>query len=293
MRQFTLLLCLTFALTALGDGQPALAPPSQPVFVVTLNEYAEGHTPEGPTAKFGDLLMLGVMAPAGAPEEAQSAGTDYWQRYYLPGQRYPLFHGGMPAGSVLVKEVKPFQCEGSVAVVEADSGLRFAKRTFAVATNAQVAPHENFRRPATAQEEQLAKRVLYDFLRTKGVDLGKDPELETEQLFATRLEAASEAVSVVATFRLVETDSWHRVLLIVTESDGQPDVELLRYGRTQDLMDAMDDLHEVFADQLDLDGDGTDEVITLLTAYESMGFFIYKRHQGRWYVVHTGGQAGC
>jgi hypothetical protein len=46
-------------------------------------------------------------------------------------------------------------------------------------------------------------------------------------------------------------------------------------------------------DQLDLDGDGFDEIVIEVTGYENEKFAIYHRGDGSWTQVHLGGQGGC
>ena len=46
-------------------------------------------------------------------------------------------------------------------------------------------------------------------------------------------------------------------------------------------------------DVLDLDGDGTSEVIVQGIYYESHDYFIYKKQRGAWHAVYQGGGGGC
>jgi hypothetical protein len=45
-------------------------------------------------------------------------------------------------------------------------------------------------------------------------------------------------------------------------------------------------------DQLDLDHDGTDEVVIEVTGYENEQFEIYTRQDGAWRQAWVGGQGG-
>ena len=46
-------------------------------------------------------------------------------------------------------------------------------------------------------------------------------------------------------------------------------------------------------EQLDLDGDGTDEIVTINTYYEGWDYTIYKEQKGKWEKVCQGGGGGC
>ncbi len=48
-----------------------------------------------------------------------------------------------------------------------------------------------------------------------------------------------------------------------------------------------------FVDQLDLDGDGVDELVTEGVGYEGGDFIIYKRQNHQWFQVFRGGEGGC
>lgn len=68
---------------------------------------------------------------------------------------------------------------------------------------------------------------------------------------------------------------------------------MVRYRKTEDKEDGTGREGDRFVDQLDLDGDGTDEIVVEVTGYESEEFRIYKRQNGSWQQVHVGGQGGC
>ena len=76
-------------------------------------------------------------------------------------------------------------------------------------------------------------------------------------------------------------------------ASSEATTELARYHKTTDIEDGKDGQDVRFVDQLDLDGDGTDEIVVEVTGYESEAFLIYKRISGLWRRVHVGGQSGC
>ncbi|MDX6695432.1 MAG: hypothetical protein QOF02_3035 [Blastocatellia bacterium] len=42
-----------------------------------------------------------------------------------------------------------------------------------------------------------------------------------------------------------------------------------------------------FVDQLDMDGDGTGEVVTVDEGFDAYGYSIYKKRNGRWQSIHS------
>jgi len=85
----------------------------------------------------------------------------------------------------------------------------------------------------------------------------------------------------------------HDVSLIAKIAESVATVEFARYHKTTDLADGKDSEDVRFVDQLDLDGDGVDEIVVGVTRYENEEFSIYHRTDGSWTQVHLGGQGGC
>ena len=64
---FLLLIVPTFV--SADKGKVAWQGPDKPVYVVTQNHYAEGFTPGGDTAKFGDLIAIEIFNPKLIPRK--------------------------------------------------------------------------------------------------------------------------------------------------------------------------------------------------------------------------------
>jgi hypothetical protein len=60
----SILLLFAAGLTAQEQTPSWSKKPSQSVFVVAQNHYTEGLSPEGPTPRFGDLIMIEIFAGA-------------------------------------------------------------------------------------------------------------------------------------------------------------------------------------------------------------------------------------
>jgi hypothetical protein len=257
----------------------------KPVYVVTQNHYAEGFTPKGDTAKFGDLIAIEIYNP-----KARSAEED---AVYPVGERIALFVGGQRTGDVKIKKVLPLQCDSSAALVTGGQSLHLAKDAMALATNAEkIRPHANGQHQADAGEEKYARQLAMNAFRKRGVPEQSAKDIKSDRLVVTKVDD-SESKLVVGSLYVVVNGARHEVFLIAKIDSSGVTSELARYHKTTDLEEGTDTDGMRFVDQLDLDGDGTDEIVVEVTGYESEEFRIYKRRNGFWSQVHVGGQGGC
>jgi hypothetical protein len=113
-----------------------------------------------------------------------------------------------------------------------------------------------------------------------------------DRLIVTKVDG-TKTEFLIGSLSLVTKGSRHEVFLIGKIATSEATTELARYHKTTDLEDGKDSEDVRFVDQLDLDGDGTDEIVVEMTGYESEEFGIYRRRNGSWTQVHLGGQGGC
>ena len=187
----------------------------------------------------------------------------------------------------------PLQCDSSAALVSADPPLHLAKDGMALATNAEkIRPHANSQRQADAEEQKYARELAMIAFRKHGVAEELAKGIRIDQLIVTKVDE-SESKLVIGSLYVEAKGVRHEVFLIGKLDSSGAATELARYHKTTDLEDGKDSEDMRFVDQLDLDGDGTDEIVVEVTGYENEEFGIYKRQNGTWSQVHVGGQGGC
>ena len=285
-RLYCVFLCLIVPVLVNADkGKVAWQGADKPVYVVTENHYAEGFTPEGDTARFGDLIAIEIFNP-----KARPTGED---AVYKVGERLALFVGGQRTGDVKIRKVMPLQCDSSAALVSADPPLHLAKGAMALATNAEkIRSHANSQRQADAGEQKYARQLVMNAFRKHGVPEELAKRIRIDQLVVTKVDE-SESKLVIGSLYVEAKGARHEVFLVGKLDSSGATTELARYHKTTDLEDGKDSEDIRFVDQLDLDGDGTDEIVVEVTGYENEEFGIYKRRTGIWSQVHVGGQGGC
>lgn len=229
--------------------------------------------------------MIEIFNPK-APPPDQSAG-------YKVGGRYALFMGGERRGDVKVKKVVPLQCDSSAAKVSTHPAVHLSTSTMALATNADgIRPHLNMQRNADETERAYARQLTIEEFRKHGVPDRLAKNLHIGNLVVTEVENHGPKV-LIGSLSIKANGARHEIFLIGRVTSSTPATELARYHKTTDLEDGKDSQNVQFVDQLDLDNDGIDEVVTEVTGYESEGFEIYKRQNGLWRRVWVGGQGGC
>ncbi len=259
--------------------------PDQPVYVVTKNHYAEGFGPDGETARFSDLIAIEIYNPKSRP-----AGQD---AAYNIGEQISLFLSGQRQGTIKIDKVLGLQCDSSAAVVSTNVKANWEKNLMGLATNASgVAGHANSARPADDNEMAIAKQLAMNEFRKHAVPEALAKDIQFEQSIVTKLDGTGTKTLIAYIF-IKTNDAIQEVFLVAKLEDAGASTEFARYHLTKDVEDGMDSEDYRFVDQLDLDGDGTDEIVVEVTGYESEQFRILKRANGAWVRVHVGGQGGC
>jgi hypothetical protein len=259
--------------------------PDQPVYVVTRNHYAGVFAPDvNGTLLLGELIMIEIFHPSGLriPEVP-----------YQVGASYTLFAGGEQIGKVRVKKIAPLQCNSSAAIVAADTSIRFSDATMALATNSKnIRTHSNPQRDPSPEERLNAIRLAMMEFRKHGVPQALASELKLERLVVTQIDGDSQKI-LSGSLTIKTNKAQHRVFLIAGTVGNNAATELAIYNQSTDLEDGKDSQTFRFVDQLDLDGDGIDELVVETIGYESEGFTVYRRQAGTWKQVWAGGGGAC
>jgi hypothetical protein len=94
-------------------------------------------------------------------------------------------------------------------------------------------------------------------------------------------------ISPIGSTTVRENDPENDLLLVISQrSDGGWSIALTSYQLTKEVVDC-------FVDPLDLDYDGSDEIITILSDYESWDYVSYKKKGAEWRKIFAGGGRDC
>jgi hypothetical protein len=119
-------------------------------------------------------------------------------------------------------------------------------------------------------------------------------KIELRDALATDLDRDGRD-ELIATVWLRAPAAAHQMFVIARRRGEAHQLDLIQPYIQRDLVDGTDTQYEQFVDQLDLNGDGKDEVVTLVWFYESNEYRSYTRYpeQDGGYQLYHGGGGGC
>ena len=220
--------------------------------------------------------------------------------YYRKGHTYTLLYGGSMRGTVSVQRGIELSCVSQAAAVDVRSPVRITAYEQGLATNdPRLGDHaSSSRRPANPEERAAATRLARQALQEKRVPAAWLRRLVLRELTATDLHkdgslelAGSVVANAFSRADYADIDQKGAyVFLIARQKAGvyQADLTLVHVAPNKKAR-----IEEQFIDQVDLDRDGTDEIVTRRLYYETWDFAIYSRHNGRWVKFYEGGGGGC
>jgi hypothetical protein len=239
---------------------------------------------------------------AGDSDEAEM--NTFARDYYSKGRRYRVLFGGAESGSLTVKEAnKDKECSRSSADVTLRSTAKLNRNVMALATNsASLGGAKSTRRPPTVAERAALMPLVRAAYRQKGVPAALLSNLMTVNLTALDFEGDGKS-ELVGSFVVKQGNAARYALFLFAEPKGTSyQTTVLQYERytDSDLMsgatiDAIENgvYLERLIDALDLDGDGTSEVITERDGFEGDSYFIYKKQDGKWNKIYEFANYRC
>ena len=296
-----------FVLTSISaapspQSQNSTQSQQEPTVLFALWPAEKGKRPPGPIIdtiatldKSNTDLGLVYQSPAALSDQEPSKVSSYKtfvNRYFRPGLMYRAYFGGTQIGTITTIESAEFDCNSLAATVKTSlsRSVRYPNMGL-VATSESFRQHQNQRRATTPAEiAQLSKLAAQWFGRI-GLDQRLLRKIKIEDSVATVIDSRPVLIGSIS---LLAPAARHHLFLIAEPSaEGIYKMVLPAYHMMQDLVDGTDSEYEQFVDQLDLDGDGVDEIVSMVSFYESREYHIYKRESDGWANVYKGGGGGC
>lgn len=253
------------------------------------------------------LIEGGQFKPPIAGDSDPAEVTQFSKAYYGKGQKYRVLFGGGEAGSLTVKKSNQGQeCSGSSADVTLRSAAKLNQNVMALATDsASLGGAKGTRRSPTAAERAALMPLVRAAFKEKGTPAALLPSLMTVNLTALDLDndGKAELVGSFVARRLKGAAAARYALFLFAEPQGNSyRTSVLQYDRItdSDLMSGADLTAiesgvylERLVDSLDLDGDGTHEVVTVKNGFEGDTYFIYKKQAGKWNQIYEFSNYRC
>jgi hypothetical protein len=244
-----------------------------------------------------------------AGDSDASALSEFASKFYNSGQKYRLLFGGGDAGSLTVKKsAMDSECfrAGASIKLSALATVKLNRNVMALATNLESLGHAQIsRRVPTPAERAEGIRLAKQAYKEKGASTALLSTIEVVNLTAMDLDADGNA-ELIGTFVLKKTKrgAERHVVFLIAEMQGQGyRTALYNYERftTKDIMSggslnsigAEGIYTERLVDQLDMDADGTGEVISITNGFEGVTYKMYKKQAGKWKSVYEFGSYRC
>ncbi|MEW6129313.1 MAG: hypothetical protein AB1757_19895 [Acidobacteriota bacterium] len=232
--------------------------------------------------------------PAGDATTAQIAR--FANTHYREGQKYRLLFGGGEAGTVRIKQWNLRKtCSRTEADVELDGEHKISGKVMGLATNSsEIGKRLRSRRFPTDKEKSAAESLIKTLFNQKGVNSTLIKEgLTRVNLTATDLNGDGKA-ELIGTYlvKSAKAGKVAHILFAIIEPDGKKyKVGVSQYGEitakdlgSEAMLNELGEsaLAEVLVDQIDLDRDGTAEVIIADLTKEGVVYKIFKKTKNKW-----------
>ena len=203
---------------------------------------------------------------------------------YRVGSTLNLYSHGALIGRATLKA----RSEGDT---ECETGMPFETTAtepwpnHVLATRANLPGHADWQTAPNAATIRLGLELAKQEL---AVDRAVD--IKTLQAVETKVTASGPSL-FLASYEWKTKGAVKRLFLIAAGEHGTLIPLSSSRHEEKDMDSGTDQEIEVFADQLDLDGDGIDEIITNIDYYESYDVTVYRQLGGKWVKVFQGGGA--
>jgi hypothetical protein len=210
-------------------------------------------------------------------------------KYFAKGKNYRLLFGGGETGSVTVQSSEE-GCNAIHSKVNVEGAGKVGGKIYALATDSEMLGKKaSSRRALTASERAAVMTLVKNIYRQHGTSNALMRLLEVGNLTATDLDGDGK-FEVVGDFRIEAnpnsmTGARRDLFLIATPSGNGFKTEYAGFQAYRKIDDFS--RGKSFVDQLDIDGDGRGEVVTIDEGYDGYGYSIYQKRGGTWRMVYT------
>ncbi|HEY0405686.1 MAG TPA: hypothetical protein VGC89_08150 [Pyrinomonadaceae bacterium] len=261
------------------------------IFVVSGDESGPG---EQRQYSMDALVILrgGKYLPPIA-EDSEESQRVFADKFYQAGQKYRLLFGGGYAGTATTQSWQQ-GCNNIHARVSVETAATLRGRVSGLATNSEsLGKKASSRRALTKAERASVMSLVNNIYRQHKTSAALMRRLKVNNLTATDLDGDGR-FEVIGDFVIQTGDinGARRDLFLIAVAHGKGyRAELADFQSYR--MDSGFGHGIGFLDQLDMDGDGTGEVVTIDEGFDGYGYSIYRKRNGRWRIVHSVAADAC
>jgi hypothetical protein len=238
------------------------------------------------------VVLLPSMTNPASPNATEADYKRFELAHYKRGSRLTIYSGAERAGAASVRESEVIGEEGGCRILSARISYNGHTPALAVSGNPAIRGHKSKRRAATAAEAASLKRLAIDWLREAGLDAALLQQGRLGPVVSTEMRPGRHAL--IGRFDVESKSSIHRLFAIAEHNGQQYRLTLADVAKDEVELDK-DELEREYVDQLDLDGDGQDEIVTRNLHYEVWDYSVWRLdpRTGSWTSIYNGGGGGC
>ena len=227
-------------------------------------------------------------------EDDKKSQQGFADAFYRKGQQYRLLFGGGEVGTATVQGWSE-GCNAIHSSISVKTSANIRGRIYGLATNSESLGKKASSRRALTTAERAAVLTLVNSIYLQN----KTPNalmrsLKVGNLTATDLDGDGQ-FEVIGDFQIQtgnEASGARRDLFLIATPEGKGfRAELANFNSYK--MDSGFGQSIGFLDQLDMDGDGLAEVVTINEGFDAYGYSIYKKENGKWRDVYDGAGDAC
>jgi hypothetical protein len=287
-----LVVSLLFVASSLIVSSSAQTVPARKPVTGTVLFVVSGDGEAGSPQEYGMNALVIIskgkyIDPVG--EGDINAMKPFAEKYFQAGKQYRLLLGGGEIGTATVKSSSE-GCNAIYSTVSLESNARIGGLIKGLATNSEtLGKKASSRRALTAAERAAVMTLVRNIYRQHKISNALLRSLKVNNLTASDLNGDGQ-FEVIGDFQIATNSSSidgprRDLFLIATWSGAGYKAELANFQsyRTNSGFG-----HGIgFVDQLDIDGDGISEVVTINEGFDGHGYSIYKKQGGRWRDIYS------
>lgn len=215
-------------------------------------------------------------------------------RHYPNGTKLEVHQAGEALGSVRIDHFNN-GCELDFNFAVAPLAGTKLKRKIrqGLALSREVSPaHHSFQRLANMDERKALVDLSRKYLTSHGHKITLKAQVQIHDVVATKASASGRPL-LVGSISFTQNKIEYWLFLILEQHAGEWWTEVAEIHPIQDLEDRKDAEQEDFLDQLDINGDGVDEIFSFSTYYEAGSFASYGFSNGAWKRIYKSHVFGC
>lgn len=280
----TLLAAASFSVGLAQTGKRQAAKPSTVLFVVS------GESEQGPSSDYQmDALAVidkgRYVDPVG--DGTNGAMKPFAERYFKAGSKYRVVFGGGEIGTATVRSSQE-GCNTIHSTVGFEGANKIRGQIKGLATNSDALGNQpSSRRALTAAERNSVMTLARNIYRQHKTSNAQLRTLKANNLTATDLDGDGK-FEVVGNFQIAygPNSPYRRDLFLIATPGGTGYRAELAEFQSYRMTDGFG-RGIAFVDQLDMDGDGISEVVTINEGYDGYGYSIYQRKGGVWRSIYS------